>query len=316
MLKRFSSLIVFFILTLGFFNIFFTVDICDAKGANTLYVGGTGIGNYSIIQEAIDNSSINDTIFVFNGTYNENIVINKSINLVGFEKNSTIIQGNQSLYIILIKSSWINISRFTIQNGKVAIYISGTNNSFNNISDNTISNNWEGIRLYNTTNNFLNNNLINDHSDFGIVLSESKNNQINENIFFNNYNTILLERWSDNNIFARNNFTQNYLGISIESSYNNFIFENEFINCSRGVYLSYSKNNNITNNTFEYNKVCGIYFVNSEDNIINPNYFSDNTQDIKQGPEPPKIKASGFEIILIICAIFIVLILKKNRFNF
>ena len=123
---------------------------------------------------------------------------------------------------------------------------------------------------------------------------------------FNNYNTILLERWSDNNIFTRNNFTQNYLGISIVSSYNNFIFENEFINCSRGVYLSYSKNNNITTNTF----------VNSEDNIINPNYFFNNKQDIKQGPEPPKIKAPGFEIILIICAIFIVLILKKNRFNF
>ena len=40
---------------------------------NTLYVGGTGPGNYSKIQEAIDNASDGDTIIVYSGTYVEQL---------------------------------------------------------------------------------------------------------------------------------------------------------------------------------------------------------------------------------------------------
>jgi hypothetical protein len=39
---------------------------------NTLYVGGDGLGNYSNIQDAIDNAMDGDTVFVYNGTYNQN----------------------------------------------------------------------------------------------------------------------------------------------------------------------------------------------------------------------------------------------------
>jgi hypothetical protein len=39
-----------------------------SKG-NWLYVGGSGPGNYTKIQDAIDNASNGDTVFVFNGTY-------------------------------------------------------------------------------------------------------------------------------------------------------------------------------------------------------------------------------------------------------
>ena len=46
---------------------------------NTLYVGGDGPGNYSIIQDAIDNSSDGDTIFVYNGTYYEHLEVDKSL---------------------------------------------------------------------------------------------------------------------------------------------------------------------------------------------------------------------------------------------
>ena len=35
-----------------------------------LYVGGTGSGNYSCINDAINNTSNGDTVFVYNGTYN------------------------------------------------------------------------------------------------------------------------------------------------------------------------------------------------------------------------------------------------------
>ena len=54
---------------------------------NTLYVGGSGSGNYSSIQDAIDNASSNDTIFVYSGTYLENIFVNDTLNIIGEDKN-------------------------------------------------------------------------------------------------------------------------------------------------------------------------------------------------------------------------------------
>ena len=53
------------------------------NSGNILYVGGNGSGNYSNIQDAINDANNGYTIFVFNGTYNENIVVNKSISLIG-----------------------------------------------------------------------------------------------------------------------------------------------------------------------------------------------------------------------------------------
>ena len=48
-------------------------------GGNILYVGGNGPNNYTKIQDAIDDASNGDTIFVYNGTYYENVIINKII---------------------------------------------------------------------------------------------------------------------------------------------------------------------------------------------------------------------------------------------
>ena len=44
---------------------------------NILYVGGSGPGNYSTIQEAINDANNGDTVFVYNGTYYEHVTINK-----------------------------------------------------------------------------------------------------------------------------------------------------------------------------------------------------------------------------------------------
>ena len=54
------------------FNLY-TIWEKDYKDNNIIYVGGTGVGNYTNIQDAIDISSNDDTIFVYNGTYYENI---------------------------------------------------------------------------------------------------------------------------------------------------------------------------------------------------------------------------------------------------
>ena len=56
---------------------------------NTLFVGGTGPNNYTKIQDAIDNASDGDTVFVYDDSspYFESIIINKKISLIGKDKN-------------------------------------------------------------------------------------------------------------------------------------------------------------------------------------------------------------------------------------
>jgi len=111
-------------------------------GRDTLYVGGTGTGNYSTIQEAIDDASDGDIVFVYDDSspYVENVVVNKSINLIGEDKYSTAIDGDMSGDGILVTADWVNISGFTIQNCGMyeeAIVIRSNHSTF---TDNNISN--------------------------------------------------------------------------------------------------------------------------------------------------------------------------------
>jgi len=113
-------------------------------GGNILYVGGSGPGNYTSIKEAIKDSENGFTIFVFNGTYYEHFAINKSINLIGEDKYSTIIDGEQHAHVMNFKTNWINVSGFTIRNTRdwandCGIKISdawGTITKHNTITDN------------------------------------------------------------------------------------------------------------------------------------------------------------------------------------
>ena len=102
---------------------------------NTLYVDddnnsgpwdGTQEHPYRHIQQAIDNASSGDTIFIFNGIYNQiaNLgvidssvaLINKSLNIVGEDKNNTIIDGKANS-IFQLQAAPVTIRNVTICNG-------------------------------------------------------------------------------------------------------------------------------------------------------------------------------------------------------
>ena len=99
---------------------------------NTLYVGGNGTGNYTRIQDAIDNASSGDTVFVYNGTYYENVIVSKSINLIGENRANTIIDGNHTEEVVHISAHGVNLSGFTIQNSGSEGYNSGMGLHSNN----------------------------------------------------------------------------------------------------------------------------------------------------------------------------------------
>jgi len=143
-------------------------------------------GSRGYIQDLIDNASDGDTIFIPCGIYYENIVINKSISLIGEDKNTTIIDGGiyYFFYVIYITADWVNISGFTIKsiefNYGGAIYIQS---NYNTITDNIICQNTIGINIEDSSRNNINNNTILDNYYYGIIIIESsyctlKNNHI------------------------------------------------------------------------------------------------------------------------------------------
>ena len=91
------------------------------SSGNTLYVGGTEPGNYTTIQSAINAANPGDTVFVYDDSspYYENVEIaNKSINLIGENRNSTIITGNYDSDVIIIFADNVSITGFTIRDSK------------------------------------------------------------------------------------------------------------------------------------------------------------------------------------------------------
>ena len=153
----------------------------DQRGI-TLYVGGSGSDNYSKIQYAIENASSGDSIFVYNGTYLENIVVDKTINLTGEDIDTTFIDGSGSGNVVHITEDNVFFTKFTIKNGNIGAKLDnceGVNVDKCNFSDNNYG---IDINYYCYYNNISNCN-IKDSDSRGISIGSS-NTENNE--FYNN----------------------------------------------------------------------------------------------------------------------------------
>jgi len=234
-----------------------------------LYVGGSGEGNYTKIQDAIDNASDGDTVFVYKGIYIENLVVNKSIRLLGEDRNSTIINNDKKGNVMHILVDGVTITEFTLQNSSNEFNFAGikitsnyniiSNNiilnnsgwphiksdgiilegsSYNNISGNTIFHNWDGIWLYYSNHNIVTGNII-FNNIHGIELSNSYYNIISGNFFPNNdNNNILIEKECDNCVIVNNTMSESCEAIgSLWPSNNITIIGNEIKNSSKAVWI-------------------------------------------------------------------------------
>ena len=243
-----------------------------AKG-DTLYVGGNGTGNYSKIQDAIDNASDGDTVFVFSGVYDGGLIVDKSIILKGENQENTFIEGTAGPGHngISIYSDGVYVTGFNIQKiGKFwpdsAIHI---NSNDNIICNNIITNNKFGIDIFDSINTTISQNIIINQARYGgIYMRYSSDNKISGNVISNN----------------------NDAGINLLGSYNNIIIENTISNHHWGgiVLLDTSETNNIVyhNNLFNNVPNNGVDLgLNIWDNNYSSggNYWSDYTGNDSDG---------------------------------
>ncbi len=74
--------------------------------------------DYSRIQEAVNAANPRDTIFVRSGTYHEHVLVDKSLSLVGENRDTTIIDGDYVGTVVSVTSDCVNVSGFRIQNAE------------------------------------------------------------------------------------------------------------------------------------------------------------------------------------------------------
>jgi len=143
---------------------------------------------YSTIQAAINAAHPKETIRVRNGLYYEHLVVNKTVTLVGENRNNTIIDGNLAGNVINITASSVTFSGFTIQrSGRTwpnnrGVHINSGSNA-NNVSDNIITDNDYGLYLDSSSNNNISGNNITN----GLYLYGCSNNRIYHNNFLHVY---------------------------------------------------------------------------------------------------------------------------------
>lgn len=254
----------------------------------TLYVDDDGFADYTVIQQAIDDSIDGDTIFVYSGTYNENLIITKSIDIIGEDKNSTIISyldytGSTQFNIIEIVGDKSRIENFTIKGPGYSKYTVGIyiNSSENRITNNIIFDLRIGVFVWEySKNNTVSNNDINGCVE-GISLRESDGNEISKNKLYSCTMYGLYLIWSDNNIIKQNNVTDNnFYGIRIKGSDNNNVFRNEIINNKNGLLCCCGAGNNI----IYLNQFVNNSEYNGKDDVVNQwyndeygNYWDDYT---------------------------------------
>jgi parallel beta-helix repeat protein len=254
--KLIAAFLSFILISAMLYIMDLSFGIIDIAGGEVLYVNKTGSnGAYMKIQDAIDNASSGDMVFVYNGTYYENLVVNKTINLIGEDRVTTIIDGRSISDVVKITANMVNITGFTLQyggwgNDNAGIKLHHVNNC--TIFDNKLLlNRVNGLYLsYSNNNNIYNNNISNrfgGEDDYGIYLHYSNYNNIKNNTFYEGDYGIFFY-FSEENEAINNEIRSNAVyGLHLHRSSHNKLHDN-VASSYFGIYLFISNNIDIRRN--------------------------------------------------------------------
>jgi len=229
---------------------------------------GWGYNHFDKIQDGVNGVATNGTVFVYNGTYPENIVINKTLTLLGEDIHSTIIGGAMNGSGVNITADNVTVSGFTIQNYAqgYGIVLSSNNNSiidniiadnefgigtnyviqfyppslpsgFNTIADNLIiRNTGGGLGLTGQFNTVVGNTI--SGTPYGIMVGAGEFNRISENTIIDNEIGIFIVISYRTMIYHNNISLNEKLGVSDYCTSSTMVLENNFIGNGQSAYFS------------------------------------------------------------------------------
>jgi parallel beta-helix repeat protein len=205
------------------------------------------------VQAGVDAAGSGDTVFIYQGTYYENVVIHKGVAIIGQKRNQTIIDGGGNGDVIHVSADSVSIRECAVRN-------SGTHGSLQE---------WDsGIELDYSQHCEIRSCVVTDNKA-GLCLYGSSYNTINNCSFWSNFGGIVFtenwheETWPDN-------------------------FENEIVyntiqhNSAWGIHFehtggTYHHSTLVQGNNISYNQV-GFYMIMSHMNEVVYNEFSDNAE--------------------------------------
>jgi len=277
-MKKIFSCIILVVLSISLLTL--TINVKEVKadaGPKIIYVDddnvlGPWYGNqthpYQNITSGLEHASANasDTIFVYNGTYNEDLVVNKTVFLKGENRNITTISETGTKIVVNVTASNVSISGFTINNSGMnapCIYTESQNLTVENCR---IINRYIGIYVCESVGLNVTNSMIVGGSYTSIAAQRSSRISITYNeltnvskghgIDLNGSNTVTVA-YNDithnlNGVFLCNE-EADYFDITISNNYIANNIEGAGIKIRTGDYRAYPATimgNTITNNKY------------------------------------------------------------------
>ncbi|MFO7618451.1 MAG: NosD domain-containing protein, partial [Thermoplasmata archaeon] len=197
----------------------------------TYYVG-SGPGNHTtFIQDAVNIAGPRDTVYVWPGTYSENVLVDRAINLIGHDRDTTIIDGSFTDHVVRVTSNWVNISSFAIQDSGASSYGLLIDNADNcRVQNCKMTNNQYGIYLSFSNNCIISSNQVTGNSNTGIYATDSTNNLIEKNDATGNTGSGIVTNWANSNTLRGNIANSNgNFGINLFSSSGNIVYNNNIM---------------------------------------------------------------------------------------
>lgn len=261
--------------------------IPDLNSTNTWIVDDNWIGaDFSSIQDAIDASSNDDIIHVYEGTYVESLFIDRMVNIIGNGSSKTIINGEDSGPIVEIQHDFVQLTAIAIQgnsNDDTAIRLMADHCALRNLNISGISNGFEITQS--SRFNLISHSRITDTTIGILIWTGTKNNDIVGNQIWDCSFGIKIENSASNQI-RKNNITRNDIGIYLSpNAENNTIFQNNISsNFEYGSHINASSINRISENLFYYNDEYAIYIngAGATNNFIHNNSFLENGDSSSQ----------------------------------
>ena len=248
------------------------MGMTEEVDAATLTVGSDQ--TYKKIQWAIDNATSGDIIRVHAGSYEENIVVNKSVTLRGNGSGESHIEGDGTDDAVTVEASNSVIEGFSItvgtRSGSHAGIFIDSSYDYVKIESCNITNSYYGIRADGSSSTASEYDRIFNNTatgcDYGIYLDYSDYSLVRFNNFSGNDNYGIYSYYTQYAMIENNTANNNDYGIRNYHGDYSKLANNSFDMNRYGIYNYYTDYGELHNNLVNHSEDYGLY-----------NYYSDSS---------------------------------------